>query len=87
MTPFYKNTGYHPWKGIENNVESRNKSAEEFAEKMKKIHDNATAAPENTKSRKRIMTKGEMHQISRLEIKSVEGTDIEQDRSSEKFSD
>ena len=36
-SPFYLNTGYHPWKGIENAVETRNKAAQEFADKMKKI--------------------------------------------------
>ena len=36
MSPFYANTGYHPWKGIENAVESRNEAANGFAKKMKK---------------------------------------------------
>jgi hypothetical protein len=27
MSPFYSNTGYHPWKGIENAVESCNKAS------------------------------------------------------------
>jgi hypothetical protein len=43
---FFVNTGYHPWKGIENAVESRNEAANDFAEKMKKIHDEAAAALE-----------------------------------------
>src|SRR4051812_45008191 len=45
-SPFYLNTGYHPWKGIENSVESQNEEAEEFTAKMKKIRNEATAALE-----------------------------------------
>ncbi|KAJ7859067.1 hypothetical protein B0H14DRAFT_3446908 [Mycena olivaceomarginata] len=40
--------GYHPWKGIENAVESRNEAANNFFEKMKKVRDEATAALEKT---------------------------------------
>jgi uncharacterized protein YukE len=48
MSPFFVNTGYHPWKGIENEVASHNEAANDFAEKMKKIHDEAAAALEKT---------------------------------------
>jgi hypothetical protein len=48
MSPFYMNMGYHPWKGIENAVESRNEAANNFAEKMKKICDEAAAALDKT---------------------------------------
>jgi hypothetical protein len=48
MSPFFLNTGYHPWKGIENAVESRNEAANNFFEKMKKVRDEATAALEKT---------------------------------------
>jgi hypothetical protein len=36
MLPFYVNTGYHPWKGIENEVASRNEAVNDFAEKNEK---------------------------------------------------
>jgi DNA topoisomerase IB len=48
MLPFYVNTGYHPWKGIENAVESHNEAANDFAKKMKKICNKAAAALEKT---------------------------------------
>jgi hypothetical protein len=36
MSPFYVSTGYHPWKGIENEVASCNEAANDFAEKNEK---------------------------------------------------
>jgi hypothetical protein len=48
MSPFFVNTGYHPWKGIENQVVSRNEATNDFAEKMKKIRDEVAAALEKT---------------------------------------
>jgi hypothetical protein len=41
-------TGYHPWKGIDNTVESRNKATSNFFEKIKKVRDEAKAALEKT---------------------------------------
>jgi transposase InsO family protein len=44
QTPFFINTGQHPWTGIDTRRESRNKSASEFAQKMKQVREDAQAA-------------------------------------------
>jgi hypothetical protein len=45
-SPFYLNYGQHPWKGVEPRGPSRNVSAQEFANHMKRTHNNAKAALE-----------------------------------------
>src|ERR1700753_2167127 len=44
VSPFFLDHGYHPWKGVEGRYESKVEAAEEFAETMKRVRDDATAA-------------------------------------------
>ena len=90
MSPFYANMGYHPWKGIENAVESRNKAANNFGEKMKKIRDEAAAALE--KAQKTMKKHYDAHRRDAPEFKVgdkvwLEGKDIATDRPTKKFDD
>jgi hypothetical protein len=90
MSPFYVNTGYHPWKGIENAVESRNEAANDFAEKMKKIRDEAAAALEKTQ--KTMKKYYDAHRRDAPEFKVgdkvwIEGKDITTDRPTKKLED
>jgi hypothetical protein len=48
MLPFFVNMGYHPWKAIENAVESCNKAANKFAE-------SGSCAGENPKNHEKIL--------------------------------
>jgi hypothetical protein len=89
-SPFYLNTGYHLWKGIENAVETRNEAAEEFTVKMKKICDEATAALE--KVQKNMKTYYDTKHKETLVFKVgdkvyVEAKDIKRDRPTKKFDD
>jgi hypothetical protein len=43
-TPFFLNYGQHPWKGQDTRKEVRNKSAQGFADRMKKVREEAEAA-------------------------------------------
>jgi hypothetical protein len=89
-SPFYLNTGYHPWKGIENSVELRNEEAEEFASKMKKIRDEATAALEKAQKnmKKYYDAKHKDAPVFKVGDKVyVEATDIKTDRPTKKFDD
>jgi len=84
------NTGYHPWKGIENAVESRNPAANDFAEKMKKIRDEAAAALEKTQ--KRMKKYYDAHRRDAPEFKVgdkvwLEAGDITTDRPTKKMDD
>jgi Chromo (CHRromatin Organisation MOdifier) domain len=90
MSPFYVNTGMHPWKGIENAVESRNESADDFAKKMKKIRDEAAAALEKTQ--KNMKKYYDMHRREVPEFKVgdkvwLEAKDITTDRLTKKLDD
>jgi hypothetical protein len=90
MSPFFANTGCHPWKGIENAVESRNEAADDFVTKMKKIRDEATAALE--KAPKRMKKYYDEHRREAPVFKVgdmvlLEGKNIETDRPTKKFDD
>jgi hypothetical protein len=88
--PFYSNTGYHPWKGIENSVESRNEEAEEFAVKMEKICDEAMAALEKAQKnmKKYYDVKHKDAPVFKVGDKVyVEAKEIKTDRPTKKFDD
>jgi hypothetical protein len=90
MSPFFVNTGYHPWKGIENAVESRNEAANDFAEKMKKIRNEAAAALEKTQ--KTMKKYYDAHRRDAPEFKVgdkvwLEGKDVATDRPTKKLDD
>ena len=90
MSPFYVNTGMHPWKGIENAVESRNESADDFAKKMKKIRDKAAVALETTQ--KNMKKYYDAHRREALDFKVgdkvwLEAKDITTDRPTKKLDD
>jgi len=44
MSPFFADHGYHPWKGVEGRLESKNETAEEVADRMRKIREETTSA-------------------------------------------
>ena len=44
VSPFFANYGYHPRMGIEPRRAGKSEPAKEFAERMKKIHEEAQAA-------------------------------------------
>jgi hypothetical protein len=90
MSPFFVNTGYHPWKGIENAVESHNEAANDFAEKMKKIRNEAAAALEKTQ--KTMKKYYDAHRRDAPEFKVghkvwLEGKDVATDRPTKKLDD
>src|SRR5277367_5976491 len=44
QTPFFLNYGQHPWKGDDTRREARTEAAGQFAEKMRKVREDAQAA-------------------------------------------
>ena len=44
QTPFFVNYGQHPWTGLDVRKEVHNESAQQFADRMKKVHEDAAAA-------------------------------------------
>jgi hypothetical protein len=90
MSPFFTNTGYHPWKGIENAVESRNEAANDFAEKMKKIRDEAAAALEKTQKTMKKHYDAHRREAPVFKVGDkvwLEAKDITTDRPTKKFDD
>ena len=43
-TPFFVNAGQHPWKGIDSRRDFHNEAAGQFAERMKRVREDAAAA-------------------------------------------
>jgi hypothetical protein len=89
-SPFFLDHGYHPWKGVEGRLESRNDTALEFAENMKKVREDAISAMKKAKERmKKYYDK--KHSVAmdfRIGQKVwLEATNVAQDRPSEKMSD
>ena len=90
QSPFFTNTGYHPWKGIENRVETRNEDAGDFANKMKKIRDEAAAALEKTQKTMKKYYDAKRRDAPVFKVGDkvwVEGKDIKTDRPTKKFDD
>ena len=90
MILFFADHGRHLWKGVEATVGSNNESAEEFASRMKKVRDEATAALE--KAQKNMKKYYDKHHKPAPEIKIgdkvyLESKDISVDRPSKKLSD
>jgi hypothetical protein len=90
MSPFFADHGYHPWKGIEGRMESKSESAKEFADRMKKVRDEATAALEKAQKRMKKYYDAKRKPAPEFKIGDkvwLEATNIPQDRPTEKFSD
>jgi hypothetical protein len=90
MSPFYVNTGYHPWKGIENAVESHNEATNDFAEKMKKIRDKAAAALEKTQKTMKKYYDAHRRDVPEFKVGDkvwIEGKDITTDHPTKKLED
>jgi hypothetical protein len=90
MSPFFMNSGRHPWKGVETSYQSKNDTAQEFSDKMKKIREEATVALE--KAQKTMTNYYNKRHRSSHDFKIgdkvyVEATNIKQDRPSKKLSD
>jgi hypothetical protein len=90
MSPFYLNMGYHPWKGIKNTVESHNEAANRFFEKMKKVHDEATAVLEKTQKTMKQYYDAKRYDVLVFKVRNkvwLEAKDIATDWSTKKLVD
>jgi len=90
VTPFFANTGRHPWKGHEGKADHRNESAHEFADRMKKVRNETTTALE--KAQAKMKRNYDKHRKPAPEFKVgdrvyVEATNLETNRPSRKLSD
>jgi hypothetical protein len=90
MSPFYADHGYHPWKGIETRHESKNETAQEFADKMKKIRDEATAAMGKAQQKMTENYNRHRRPTSELHVGQkvwLEAKDVRTERPSKKLAD
>jgi hypothetical protein len=90
QTPFFLNYGQHPWKGTDTRREVRNESATQFADRMKKVREDAQAALRQ--SAERMKTAYDKHArpsiaYSKGEKVYLESTNLKTDRPSKKLDD
>src|SRR6202000_3201487 len=90
MSPFFADHSYHPWKGIEGRLESKNETAEEVADRMRKIREETTSALK--KAQEHMKKYYDKKRVPAPEFKVgqkvwVDGTSISTDRPSAKLAD
>ena len=82
QTPFFLNYGQHPWKGNDTRQEARTEVAREFAERMRKVREDAQAALRQ--AAERMKTAHDRHARKSIEYKKgdqvyLEATNIKTD--------
>lgn len=89
-SPFYLNKGYHPDTGANPRRDVKNESAEQFAERMKKIREEAQAAIEAahaTMKRYYDHKRSNSQEFKVGDLVWLEGTNIKTDRPTKKLED
>ena len=89
-SPFFLDHGYHPWKGVEGQYQSNNPTAEEFAEAMKRVREEAGVAIK--KAQERMKRYHDKKRVPAPEFKPgdkvlVSAKRLEQNRPSDKLAD
>jgi hypothetical protein len=81
MTPFFSMYGQHPWKGVEPIYKAKSEHVKDFAERMKRVRDEASASLSKAKE---AMTKRynlQRRQEPKFKVGDkvyIEATDIKQ---------
>ena len=89
-SPFFADHGYHPWKGVEGRLESNNETAQEFAQHMKKIREDAGIAMQKAKEKMKKYYDQKRIPAPDFQVGQkvwLEAKNIRQDRPTDKFSD
>ena len=80
----------HPWKGVEPIYKTKSEHAKDFAERMKKVRDEASASLSKAKeamAKRDNLRRRETPKFQIRDMVYVEAKDIKQNRPSKKLSD